>query len=251
MSEEISGVAVMDKQVDHVEEQPVKAVFSSQITPRAKETSKGEDAINVEPKPAYDFIKRIFDILASFFALLLLSPLILIVIVMICIKDPGNPFYKQNRVGKNEKQFCMYKFRSMYKNADKMQDELKKKYGVTDVSLKLEHDPRVIKGMDFIRTYSIDELMQLLNILKGDMTIVGPRPLPLYEYDEVKDNAEYKARYLVKPGLTCYWQIKRTKNTTFDERMKMDLEYLKDRSLLTDLKIIFKTVGVVFSHKNC
>ena len=243
VSEEMNGTIMLERSLEQATNQagPAKTAVGTVVhTP-----------IEVKPKPVYDFIKRAFDITASLLALILLSPLILIVTVMICIKDPGSPFYTQGRVGKNEKQFKMYKFRSMYKNADKLQEELKKKYGVTDVSLKLEHDPRVIKGMDFIRTYSIDELMQLLNILKGDMTIVGPRPLPLYEYDEVKDNDEYKPRYLVKPGLTCYWQIRRTKDTSFDERMKMDLEYLEDRSLITDLKIIFKTVGVVLTHKNC
>lgn len=208
------------------------------------------EEIIFEKKPVYDFFKRAFDVVCSLIALVVLSPLIIAVSLMICIKDFGSPFYTQIRIGLNEKSFKMYKLRSMYKNADKMQEQLKESSGVTDVSLKLEHDPRVIKGLNFIRKYSIDELMQLFNVLKGDMTIIGPRPLPTYEYDEVKDNPRYKSRYMVKQGLSCYWQIYRTKDTTFDERMEMDLQYVKDRSFLTDIKIIIKTIGVVLRHKN-
>ncbi len=206
--------------------------------------------IQYKEKPVYEVCKRIFDIVCALFALIVLSPFILIIALMICIKDFGNPFYTQLRVGKDEKIFKMIKFRSMYKNSDKFQEQLKVENNISDVSLKLENDPRIIKGMNFIRTYSIDELMQLVNVLKGDMTIVGPRPLPVYEYDEVKDVPEYKLRYKVKQGLSCYWQVERTKETTFDERMKMDNKYVADRSFLTDIKIIFKTVGVVLGHKN-
>ncbi|MGN1416329.1 MAG: sugar transferase [Oscillospiraceae bacterium] len=215
-----------------------------------RENTGEADRLEFVEKPVYDFFKRVFDIVCSAIALVVLSPLIIVISLMICIKDFGSPFYTQTRIGLGEKQFKMYKLRSMYKNADKMQEQLKEASGVTDVSLKLEHDPRVIKGMDFIRKYSIDELMQLLNVLKGDMTIIGPRPLPTYEYDEVKDNPHYKPRYMVKQGLSCYWQIYRTKDTTFDERMEMDLQYVKDRSFLADIKIIFKTIGVVLGHKN-
>lgn len=209
-----------------------------------------QDEFIFTPKPVYEFFKRIFDILCSALALIVLSPLIIVISLMICIKDFGSPFYTQERIGKDEKIFKMYKFRSMYKNADQLQEKLKQQNGVTDVSLKLEHDPRVIKGMNFIRTYSIDELLQLVNVLKGDMTIVGPRPLPVYEYNDVKDIHEYKARYKVKQGLSCYWQVKRTKDTTFDERMEMDIQYVRERSTRVDIAIIFKTIGVVFRHKN-
>lgn len=208
------------------------------------------ETIEFQPKPVYDFFKRCFDIIASSVSLIILSPLIIVTAVMICIKDPGSPFYTQQRIGTQEKPFKMYKFRSMYKNADKMQAELKEKLGVTDVSLKLENDPRIIKGMNFIRTYSIDEILQLVNVLKGEMTIVGPRPLPVYEYEEVKDNLRYKPRYYVKQGLSCYWQIYRTPDTSFDERMEMDLKYINDRSVITDLKIILTTIAVVLGHKN-
>ena len=215
-----------------------------------REALRDKPDIGFKSKPVYDFFKRVFDVVCSLIALVALSPLILIISLLICIKDFGSPFYTQERIGKNKKVFKMYKFRSMYKNADKLQEKLKKENGVTDVSLKLEHDPRIIKGLGFIRTYSIDELMQLFNVLKGDMSIIGPRPLPVYEYEEVKNNPAYDARYAVKQGLSCYWQINRTKDTTFDERMKMDLQYVKDRSFSTDIKIIFRTIGVVFKHNN-
>ncbi len=217
--------------------------------PAAEQAASG-NKIEFVKKPVYDFFKRAFDIVCSALALIVLSPLILVITLMICVKDFGNPFYTQDRVGKDEKIFKMLKFRSMYKNADKLQEELRNQNNISDVSVKLENDPRVIKGMNFIRTYSIDELMQLVNILKGDMSIIGPRPLPVYEYDEVKDNPEYKLRYKVKQGLSCYWQIERTKDTTFDERMKMDNKYVEERSFATDIKIIFRTIGVVLGHKN-
>lgn len=225
-------------------------IIDTEIAAEVQTEEKQQIDVSYTPKPVYDFFKRAFDIVCSLAALILLSPLVLIISVLICIKDFGNPFYTQDRIGKNKKVFKMYKFRSMYKNADKLQEQLKKENGVTDVSLKLEHDPRVIKGLDFIRTYSIDELMQLLNVLKGDMSIIGPRPLPIYEFEEVKDEPRYDARYMVKQGLSCYWQVNRTKDTTFDERMMMDLQYVKERSFLTDIKIIFRTIGVVLGHKN-
>lgn len=208
------------------------------------------DNIGFAPRPVYDFFKRVFDISCSLVALIILSPMIIIVSIIICVKDFGNPFYTQDRIKKDEKVFKLYKFRSMYKHSDELQEKLKQENGITDVSLKLENDPRIIKGLRFIRDYSIDELLQLVNVLKGDMTIVGPRPLPIYEYDKIKNIERYRPRFNVKQGLSCYWQIYRTKNTSFDERMEMDLKYIRERSFKTDLKIIFKTVGVVLKHKN-
>lgn len=203
-----------------------------------------------DTKPFYEAVKRIMDIILSAAALIAASPLMLIISLMIIIKDPGNPFYTQERVGKDEKIFKMYKLRSMYKNSDKLQDELKREYGVSDVSLKLRNDPRIIKGMGFIRSFSIDELPQLINIIKGDMSIIGPRPLAVYEYNDVKDNESYKLRYKVRQGLSCYWQIWRTDEVTFDERMKMDVKYVKERSFLNDIKILYYTIGVILKHEN-
>lgn len=215
----------------------------------AKYYTENSDSVYTD-KPVYDFFKRLFDIVFSFIALVVLSPILVIISIIICTKDFGNPFYVQNRIKKDEKVFKMYKFRSMYTHSEELQEKLKNENDVTDISLKLENDPRIIKGLNFIRDYSLDELLQLINVLKGDMTIVGPRPLPIYEYEQIKSINQYKPRFKVKQGLSCYWQVYRTKDTTFDDRMKMDLIYIKERSFITDLKIIIKTFGVVFEHKN-
>lgn len=246
MSEEISGVAVMDKQVDHVEEQPVKAVFSSQITPRAKETSKGEDAINVEPKPAYDFIKRIFDIIVSLICLTVGLPVYIIIAFAIMIDDPGNPFFVQERVGKNGKVFRMVKFRTMRKDAEEMKVNLSAQNEYKSVHFKIENDPRVTKAGKFLRKTSLDETPQVLNLLTGNMTVVGPRPFIPSEQVQLPDD-----RLQVKPGLSCYWQLADTAKMSDEEQLELDYRYIRERGVGTDLKIILATIKSIFKGGNC
>ncbi|NLG02488.1 MAG: sugar transferase, partial [Clostridia bacterium] len=145
------------------------------------------------------------DIIAATGAIVVLSPVFLLTALAIKIEDGGSPFFTQKRVGKDGKVFKMYKFRSMCVNADKMHAQMKEQAGVTDVSFKLVEDPRITKVGNFIRKFSIDEFPQFINILKGDMSLVGPRPLPVYEAVEVND--EFQGRYQLNPGLTCLWQI--------------------------------------------
>ena len=201
-----------------------------------------------ETKPLYEAIKRIFDILLSAFFLLLLSPLFLIVAVAVRIDSPGKAFYVSERMTKNGKVFRMFKFRSMEMDAESRLKKLESQNEIKDgPAFKMKNDPRVTRVGKILRKTSIDELPQLLNVLLGDMTIVGPRPpLP----SEVARYTPYQLQRLgVKTGLTCYWQSSGRNDIGFEEWVELDLKYIRERSLWVDLKIIFKTFFAVFSMK--
>lgn len=201
----------------------------------------------VQNKPVYDFFKRCFDIVFSVFALLVLFVPLCIVALVIVIDSPGaSPIYIQNRVGKNGKEFKFYKFRSMVPNAESMLDSLLAQNEMEGPAFKIKEDPRITKFGRIIRRACIDELPQLINILKGDMSFVGPRP-PLPR--EVEMYNEYQLQRLsVIPGLTCYWQVQPERNSiSFDDWMECDMRYIRERSLKTDIKIMLKTVSTVFS----
>lgn len=195
----------------------------------------------------YWFVKRIFDIIMSSVAILILSPVFLIVALAIYIDDPkGSPFFAQTRVGRHGKKFKFYKFRSMVSNAEELLDQLKEKNEKDGPVFKMKDDPRITRVGKFIRKTSIDELPQLFNILKGDMSIVGPRPsLP----KEVSQYNDYQAqRLFVTPGLTCYWQAsKKRDEIPFDEWVDLDIKYILERSWLVDIKVIIKTFFAVFT----
>lgn len=199
-----------------------------------------------QEKPVYDFIKRVFDILLSGLAIILLSPLLLG--LAIAVRSDGGPaIYSQRRVGKNGKRFRIYKFRSMCVNADspEMLAKLAAMNEMDGPAFKIKNDPRITKVGRFIRRTSMDELPQLFNIFVGDMTIVGPRP-PLKS--EVRQYTEYQMQRLqVKQGLTCYWQCSGRNNINFDEWVELDLKYIRERSLWTDIKILFRTIPAVLS----
>lgn len=184
------------------------------------------------------------DIIGAMIGLISLSWLFLIVAVLIKLEDPKGPvFFKQIRVGKDGKQFYMYKFRSMVTDAEKRLKELLNYNEVSGAMFKMKNDPRVTKVGKFIRKTSIDELPQLWNVLKGDMSLVGPRP-PLPR--EVEQYTEYdKQRLLVTPGCTGLWQISGRSNVGFEEMVELDLKYIRERSLLYDIKIIFKTIKIM------
>ena len=199
-------------------------------------------------KRGYWILRRGQDILFSLIALLILWPVMLIVALVVFIDDPhGSPFFSQARCGRDGKLFKMYKFRSMYVDAEARLQELLKENEMDGPAFKMKNDPRITRVGHFIRKTSLDELPQLWNILKGDMSIVGPRPaLPreVEQYTELQ-----KQRMIVTPGLTCYWQTMPKRNEiSFDEWMELDLKYIQERSFWVDWKIIFKTVGAVI-HK--
>ena len=206
-------------------------------------------AKTVQPnrKFGYRFSKRLMDIVASLLGLIVLSPVFLIVSLLIYWEDKGNVIFCQERNGLNNTVFKMYKFRSMIANAPAMRAELGKYNELDGPAFKMKDDPRITKIGAFIRKTSIDELSQLVNVLKGEMSLVGPRPLPTYETAECN---EYQLqRLLVKPGITCYWQISGRNDISFDEWIEMDLRYIREAGIWTDMKILFLTVSAVLSKK--
>jgi len=224
--------------------------YASSSVVRSSATQKMETTkkIEFEEKKTYTMIKRGMDIIGASMGLVCLSWLFLIVAVLIKIEDPkGTVFFKQVRVGKNGKTFYMYKFRSMVSDAEEKLKDLLKYNEIEGAMFKLKEDPRVTKIGKFIRKTSIDELPQLWNVLKGEMSLVGPRP-PLPR--EVKLYSEYdKQRLLVVPGCTGLWQVSGRSNLDFKDMVELDLQYIKNHSILGDLKIILKTVRLIFgSH---
>lgn len=197
----------------------------------------------------YSITKRLIDIVCSLCGIILLSPLFLIVAILIKLEDPkGKIFFAQERNGKYPKTFKMYKFRSMVHNAEELLKDLMDKNEQTGPVFKMNDDPRITKVGKFIRKTSIDELPQLFNVLKGDMSLVGPRPPIPHEVEQY--NSYQMQRLAVKPGLTCIWQVSGRNNIGFDEWVEMDIEYIKTRNLWLDIKLIFKTVGVLFGDDN-
>ena len=200
--------------------------------------------MELKKKPIYEFLKRAMDIICSGLAILVLSPVLLV--LAIAVKSDGGPaLYSQVRLGKDGKKFRIFKFRSMCVNADspEMLEKLAKLNEMDGPAFKIKNDPRITKVGRFIRRTSLDELPQLFNIFLGDMTIVGPRP-PLES--EVAQYTDYqRQRLLVKQGLTCYWQCSGRNNINFEEWVELDLKYIRERSLWTDIKIIFKTIPAV------
>lgn len=201
----------------------------------------------LKTRHGYRWLKRFQDIIFSLIAIIVLSPVMIITSIAIFIDDPkGIPVFSQVRVGRDGKKFKMYKFRSMVVDAEDRLEELLKNNEMDGPAFKITDDPRITRVGKFIRKTSIDELPQLFNILKGDMSIVGPRPaLPR----EVEQYTVYQTqRLFITPGLTCYWQIQPNRNDiSFDEWVEMDLQYIRERSFLVDWKIIFKTVITVFT----
>lgn len=197
-------------------------------------------------KPVYSFFKRCFDVVFSLLGLVVLFVPLLIVALIIVIDSPGaSPIYVQDRIGKNGRKFRFYKFRTMVPNADQLLESLLDKNEMQGPVFKIKNDPRITRFGRFIRMTSIDELPQLWNVLKGDMSLVGPRP-PIPR--EVAQYTEEQLRRLdVIPGLTCYWQVQPMRNSlSFDEWLALDMKYIAERNFWIDIKILFKTVGAVF-----
>lgn len=212
------------------------------ILPR-KATRESQKEINI-----YKYIKRIMDFLLSLIGLIVLSPVFLIIAILIKNESDGPVFFKHKRIGKNGKEIYIYKFRSMVTNAE----ELIKKFTPEQMkefkeNFKLENDPRITKIGKFIRKTSLDELPQLINILKGELSIIGPRPIVKEELEKYGDNKE---KFLsVMPGLTGYWAANGRSSTTYDQRMMMELYYVDNMSFKLDVKIFFKTIVSVLKKE--
>lgn len=206
-----------------------------------------EDKVK-DNRAVYLFIKRLIDILASSLGLIVLSPILLLISILIKLDSKGPVFFSQERIGFRGKPFNMYKFRSMVVNAEEIKERLKEQNEMSGPMFKMKNDPRITKIGKFIRKTSIDELPQLINVLKGEMTLVGPRPsLP-------KEVVEFEPwmmeRLTVKPGLTCYWQVMGRNSIEFEDWMKLDIKYVHERCLTLDIKLIFKTFFVLFGDDN-
>lgn len=199
----------------------------------------------VERRFFYHFFKRFFDILLSIIGIILLTPVFIITAVLIKVDNPDGPIiYSQIRIGKNGHPFRMYKFRSMVVNADKNLETLLKYNAIEGPMFKMKSDPRVTKIGKVIRRYSIDELPQLLNVIKGDLALVGPRP-PLER--EVKKYTKYdRQRLLVMPGCTGLWQVSGRNGLNFDEMVSLDIMYINKSSFHYDLWILVRTIWIMF-----
>ncbi len=211
--------------------------------------AKEELKENIKKKNfVYISVKRITDIIVSLLGLIILSPLLILVAILIKIDSKGPIFFSQERVGINGKKFSMYKFRSMVVNAEEIKEKLKAQNEMSGPMFKMKNDPRITRIGKFIRKTSIDELPQLVNVLKGEMSLVGPRPsLPK---EVVQFEPWMMERLTVKPGLTCYWQVMGRNSIGFEDWMKLDVKYVRERSLIIDFKLIFKTFFVLFGDEN-
>lgn len=199
-------------------------------------------------KGGIQILKRSMDIIGSIIGIIFLSPLLLIVAILIKMESKGRVFFSQVRVGLNGKEFRIYKFRSMVENAESLRKSLEDKNEVNGPMFKIKKDPRVTKIGRFIRKTSIDELPQLLNVLKGEMSLVGPRPsLPS---EVINFEPWMLKRFQVKPGLTCYWQVSGRNNIGFKEWMELDIKYVNEISFSTDIKLILRTIILLFGDKN-
>ncbi|MEH7095605.1 sugar transferase [Neobacillus vireti] len=197
----------------------------------------------------YLFGKRLIDIIGASCGIIFLSLLFIVIALLIKIEDPkGKVFFSQKRVGLNGKEFKMYKFRSMVSNAEEKLQELLKYNEVSGAMFKMKEDPRITKVGKFIRKTSIDELPQLFNVLKGEMSLVGPRP-PLPREVAIYSTHD-KQRLLVTPGCTGLWQVSGRNSLGFEEMVELDIQYIRKRSIFFDIRIIIKTVLVLFGSKD-
>ena len=192
------------------------------------------------------FAKRCVDFVGSGTLLLLLLPLMLVVALLVKITSPGPVFFTQNRVGQGKRQFKLHKFRTMVVDAEKLQAKLEHLNNVSGPVFKIDNDPRITPIGRFLRKTSIDELPQLFNVLKGEMSLVGPRPLPIRDYKGFSADW-HRRRFSVKPGLTCLWQVNGRNDIPFEKWMELDLQYIDEWCLSLDMKILLKTIPVVLA----
>ena len=216
-------------QVDEVDGRPVITIFSGP-----------QDSVRL-------LAKRMIDIIVSLVSLIVLAPVFLVVAIAIKLDSAGTVFFVQQRVGLNGRRFWFYKFRTMVKDAERQQPGLELLNEAHGPVFKIRNDPRVTRAGRWIRRLSFDELPQLFNVLRGDMSLVGPRPLPLRDVSRI-DVRAHKRRFSVRPGITCLWQIN-GREPEFDDWIKTDMEYIDNWSLLLDAKILLKTIPTVLSGR--
>ncbi|WPX08505.1 exopolysaccharide biosynthesis polyprenyl glycosylphosphotransferase [Anaerocellum danielii] len=224
----------------------LKIIYRNELGVGKAQLSVDENNIIFDFKPvetsfAYVFVKRLLDIVISLIALMLTAPLFLLIAILIKLDSPGGPvFFVQERVGLNGRRFKLIKFRTMVPNAEELKEKLKQYNEMDGPVFKMTNDPRITRVGKILRKLNLDELPQLINVLKGEMSIVGPRPLETKE--ALGCEFEHHIRHSVKPGLTCIWQTTHNRNDVgYNEWMRMDYEYITKKNLLLDLYLIFKT----------
>jgi len=200
-----------------------------------------------EPHLGYDFTVRLLGLMVSLVFLLLTWPVLLAAAILIKISSPGQVLFKHRRLGLKGHPFRCYKFRTMHDDAHRRREEVKKAHNISGPRVKLKDDPRITRVGRLLRRFSIDEFPQMLNVLQGHMSLVGPRPLPIEELEEC--TPEQLQRLAVKPGLTCIWQVSGRSEIELDGQIQMDLEYIRNRTFWRDLKILAKTPGTVLSGR--
>lgn len=248
MLEDTAAAALQSETADEIPIELTKVVSQKPAAPALHLVTKRDAAPSAQyayvDKPVYEVVKRIFDVVFASIALIVLSPLMLIIAIAIVVDDPSaGPIYTQMRAGRYGKEFKFHKFRSMVANADALKASLMDRNEMDGPVFKITDDPRITKVGRFIRKSSLDELPQLIDIIRGDMSIVGPRPLPVKESDAC--TPYQRLRLNVMPGLSCYWQCSGRSNLGFQDMIRLDFLYICERSLWTDIKVIFRTIGAV------
>ena len=239
--------------VRHCEEQGIivrvrPGMSNLQIARSYVDELEGVPVVTIQsgPEDGWQLLaKRLIDILASAALLLVLAPIFAVVALLIRLDSPGPVFFTQERIGFNKRRFRLMKFRTMVDGAYKQQPNLEHLNEAKGPVFKIKDDPRITRLGNSLRRFSIDELPQLLNVLKGDMSLVGPRPLPVRDVERI-DIISHKRRFSIKPGITCLWQVNGRSNIGFDDWVRMDLEYIDKWSLGLDILILLKTIPAVF-----
>ena len=247
-----SSYGLMAKAIHHCAEQgiPVRMpsdVFGAAIRVQSVDVIGGMPVLSLASSPAstwYLVGKRLIDLAVSAVFLLLLAPLFVAVAILIKLDSPGPVFFVQKRVGMNKRQFPLVKFRTMQLNSEAMQARLERLNEASGAVFKIRDDPRVTRLGRHLRCWSIDELPQLFNVLVGQMSLVGPRPLPLRDVERFELDWQ-RRRFSARPGITCLWQVGGRSSLGFDEWMALDLRYIDSRCLLLDLKILWRTIPAV------
>ena len=245
--------SLVEKIVSRCEEQGVivrvrPEMFELRTAKMYADELEGLPLLTIRSGPHDDWglaVKRFIDLAGSLILLFMLAPLFALVAAVIKLESPGLIFFAQERVGLNKRRFKMLKFRTMVDGAEKRQAELEELNEAAGPVFKIKNDPRLTHIGKFLRRFSIDELPQLVNVLKGDMSLVGPRPLPVRDVERI-DVASQKRRFSIKPGLTCLWQVNGRSDIGFEEWVRLDLQYIDQWSLGLDMLILLKTIPAVF-----
>jgi exopolysaccharide biosynthesis polyprenyl glycosylphosphotransferase len=245
--------SLVEKIVSRCEEEGIivrvrTEMFELQTAKAYADDLEGLPVLTIRSGPQDDWrlaAKRVIDALGSLALLVMLAPLFALVALLIKLDSPGPIFFTQERIGLNKRRFAMLKFRTMVSGAEEQQATLEDLNEAEGPVFKIRNDPRITLIGKFLRRFSIDELPQLINVLRGDMSLVGPRPLPVRDVERI-DVASHKRRFSIKPGLTCLWQVNGRSNIGFEEWVRLDLQYIDQWSLGLDILILLKTIPAVF-----